>query len=496
MNIQKKLLIITLTGIILLGTVSLILAINAIEDMERQSVAELKATMMAEKKEKLTAVVQSAYAILASKYKHAHDRDKLIQSYRNDLGNIVSVAVEAIRAIHGRSDLTAAIKKQMAMGIVRGMRYGPAGKDYLWINDMQPAMVMHPIKPALDGKDLSGFKDPAGKHLFVEMAKVCGENGEGFVEYLWPKPGHEKPVAKISYVKLFKPWNWIIGTGVYVETAESQLMLEAQKDIGQLRYGPAGKDYLWINDMQPAMVMHPIKPALDGKDLSGFKDPNGKHLFVEMTKVCRENGEGFVEYMWPKPGHDKPLPKLSFVKRFAPLDWIVGTGIYLDDVTAAVNAKEALLQDSINRQKIWLISIVAIVAAIFMLLVFLPIKKVTSVLFTTTAMVKDIAEGEGDLTNRLEVDSQDEIGELARWFNVFIEKIQTIVAEVSQNAGQLNNSSTELSDISQQMSTNAGQTASQAETVAAGAEELSVNANSVAAAMEQAATNVGMVTSA
>jgi methyl-accepting chemotaxis protein len=79
---------------------------------------------------------------------------------------------------------------------------------------MHPKMVMHPIKPSLNGQDLSDFKDPNGKHLFNEFVKVCREKREGFIDYMWPKPGYDKPVLKLSYVKLFKSWNWVVGTGI------------------------------------------------------------------------------------------------------------------------------------------------------------------------------------------------------------------------------------------------------------------------------------------
>ena len=114
--------------------------------------------------------------------------------------------------------------------------------------------------------------------------------------------------------------------------------------VGALRYGPQGKDYFWINDMEPRMVMHPYKPQLNGKDLSGNQDPNGKRLFVEMVRVCKEKGEGFVDYMWPKPGMDEPQPKLSYVKLLPEWGWIVGTGIYIDDVDALVQAEKAALE--------------------------------------------------------------------------------------------------------------------------------------------------------
>jgi len=104
----------------------------------------------------------------------------------------------------------------------------------------------------------------------------------------------------------------------------------AKSQIKMLRYEK--EEYFWINDTRPYMIMHPYKSELDGTDLSDYKDPNGKKLFVEFVEVCKKNGEGFVNYMWPKPGFAKPVPKISYVKLYKPWGWIIGSGIYLDDV--------------------------------------------------------------------------------------------------------------------------------------------------------------------
>jgi methyl-accepting chemotaxis protein len=108
-----------------------------------------------------------------------------------------------------------------AIDVIKNMRY--AKKEYFWINDMIPKMIMHPMKPALDGKDLTQNQDPNGKRLFVEMVEVCQKNGAGFVDYHWPKPGEAKPVPKTSYVKLFSEWQWIVGSGIYIDDVEKEL---------------------------------------------------------------------------------------------------------------------------------------------------------------------------------------------------------------------------------------------------------------------------------
>ena len=129
--------------------------------------------------------------------------------------------------------LTREQAQQQALTTVKALRYG--NQDYFWINDMQPRMIMHPIKPEMDGKDLSEFKDPAGQKLYISMVDVVKRDGAGTVDYVWTKPGEQTPVAKISYVQGFKPWGWVIGTGIYADDTAAVLW----KAVGNASWGIA-----------------------------------------------------------------------------------------------------------------------------------------------------------------------------------------------------------------------------------------------------------------
>jgi len=108
---------------------------------------------------------------------------------------------------------------------------------------------------------------------------------------------------------------------------------QAIEQIQNIRYGREMKDYFWIHDMHPRMVVHPYRPDLNGKDLSSFADSEGKQIFAEMVKLVETKGDGYVEYTWQwKDEGKRILPKISYVKGFAPWGWIIGTGVYLDDV--------------------------------------------------------------------------------------------------------------------------------------------------------------------
>jgi PAS domain-containing protein len=118
--------------------------------------------------------------------------------------------------------------------------------------------------------------------------------------------------------------------GVMTRDQAQQAAVELVRGI---RYGAENKDYFWINDMRPYMIMHPFRPDLEGHDIADFSDPDDVHLFMEFVKTVKSSHEGYVSYMWQwKDNPDNTVPKLSFVKGFAPWGWIIGTGIYLEDV--------------------------------------------------------------------------------------------------------------------------------------------------------------------
>jgi methyl-accepting chemotaxis protein len=167
---------------------------------------------------RLYALVAIALTVLVATltYSLFNSYDALTHERRAGLAQINDNAIAIFNKYYKmeqEGSLTRAEAQERAKDVVSAMRYAPDG--YLWINDMQPAMVMHPIKPELNGKDLSQNKDPNGKHLFVEFVNVVKANKEGFVDYYWPKPGFEAPVEKFSHVIGFEPWGWIVGTGVY-----------------------------------------------------------------------------------------------------------------------------------------------------------------------------------------------------------------------------------------------------------------------------------------
>ncbi|MCS7242282.1 MAG: methyl-accepting chemotaxis protein [Candidatus Caldatribacterium sp.] len=166
----------------------------------------------------------TASALVVGFFSFSMGRKELVGKRQESTQFIVEAAMSQVKALYAefqKGALSEEEAKARAIALLQALRY--EGNNYVWVNDLTPRMVMHPIKPELNGQDLTDYKDPAGKRLFVEMVEICKKHGSGFVDYLWPKPGFTEPVPKVSYVALFEPWGWIIGTGVYLDDVQAYL---------------------------------------------------------------------------------------------------------------------------------------------------------------------------------------------------------------------------------------------------------------------------------
>lgn len=154
-------------------------------------------------------------------------KNKIIERKKETIKELTLAVISQLNQIELRvksGELHLEEAQDLAREQVTSIRYGSYGKDYFWVSDMNAFMIVEPYRSDLAGKDVSKFLDPSGKKLFVEFARIAKENGEGYVDYLWPMMDKtDKIVPKLSYVKLFKPWGWIIGTGIYLEDVREEI---------------------------------------------------------------------------------------------------------------------------------------------------------------------------------------------------------------------------------------------------------------------------------
>lgn len=266
-----------------------------------------------------------------------------------------------------------------------------------------------------------------------------------------------------------------------LETAGTLSREAAQKQaldtIRGLRYNK--DDYYWINDMRPVMIMHPMNAKLNGQDLSAIKDPDGFAVFNEMVDVAKAKGAGMIQYRWPKPGASEPVQKISYVSLFAPWGWIIGSGVYVDDVKAE-------FQQQVINAALFSLGIIAVMA----LLVILIARSIVRPLRDSVQAMANIASGESDLTRTLETQGNDEVTQLARHFNAFTAKLRGVVTQLQASAVGLEQASSELGVSAEQAQARSQQQSQQMELVATAVNEVTYGVQDVAKNAEHAANEM------
>ena len=259
--------------------------------------------------------------------------------------------------------------------------------------------------------------------------------------------------------------------------SREQAQKQAMEVVRGLRYD--GQEYFWINDQTPVMLMHPMNGKLEGQNLSGFKDPDGKALFNEMVAITRSQGAGQVDYRWPRPGATDPVPKISYVELFQPWGWIIGSGVYVDDVQAEFRA-----------QAIKAMSIGLLIAMLLAVLVVLITRSIVQPLQAAVDAMASISSGEGDLTRNLDTHGRDELTALATYFNAFTAKLRHVIRQMLDSAGSLDQAASSLGDISSEAQRHSQQQAQQMELVATAVNEVTYGVQDVAKNAEHASSEM------
>lgn len=263
---------------------------------------------------------------------------------------------------------------------------------------------------------------------------------------------------------------------------EEQAKNQAIDILKTLRYD--NNNYFWINDFDPVMLMH-ISAALIGKNVGHLKDIDGTEFFIDMVEVVKEKGEGFIPYKWNKPGFNDPIQKISFVKGFTPWNWVIGSGTYIDDIDAIF----ALQRNTLMTYALAIIIILALIGYFIG-------KSIITPTLEASNLMKDIAQGDGDLTRALDNNGRDEVSRLAHYFNEFTQKMRLSLSDVSTNAGQvLNhaesvaNASLSAQSLTQKQSDITVQVATAMEQMTSQIRDVSNNANSAEQAANDAKIN-------
>ncbi|KHD07600.1 hypothetical protein PN36_08750 [Candidatus Thiomargarita nelsonii] len=371
----------------LIVAISLIVAfaIYSITAKGNEEIEKFRAEEIQRLKQYIKDSVDMAYATIENNYKNSMDKVYLEKYYGPRLKNIIDVAetilnskVQAVK--NGKMTLSEA--QAEAAAEIKTIRYDN-GDGYVWITDTAlpyPKMIMHPTEPSLDGQvlDDAKYNCALGKdqNLFTAAVEICQAHGKGFVDYLWPKKTQEgviSDVPKLAYVRLFPEWDWLIGTANYVDDVIIEAIEKSQDDIRKMRYDN-GIGSFWISTASKSelkMIVYPNLPSLEEQIIEGKL----KKLFESFINVCeKQNGSGFLDYKWPKPttgGMIEDAPKISYVRLYEPLGWIIGTDVSIDRIDKALAEKQERVEYEEIMIIIKLVSTSLLVIFIFGMLIYM-----------------------------------------------------------------------------------------------------------------------------
>jgi len=427
LSIKIKLMLLLIGTVLVVTVFAVFISISNIDSLSAKNITHFQETIMQQKHKELVDkgdiiinLVNSYYQ--KTKPKEMEENVKTSLSQRADLlFNILN------RVYKEKTNLNQDELKEHIKSIVKSARYGKSG--YFWINDFDYKMVMHPIKASLTGRRFVDTPKVPFVQLAVDALKKNGGD-RAYIKYKFYNPATKEYEFKVSLVRVFKPYNWILGTGSYISDVSPAIKKDALNAIKNTRFGKSG--YFWVNDMDCKMVMHPIKPALTGKI---FID-TPKVPFVQLgVDALKKSGKdyAFIKYSFYNPKSKKYENKLSLVRYFKPWGWVIGTGTYLKDVTETVNGMKKTAKEESNGVLSRFIIINIVIALLALLFVYIISKK-----YITMPMEKielglvsffDYLNRNKDSIKPINLDSKDEIGTMAKLINSNIDNVKNNIEQ-------------------------------------------------------------------
>jgi PAS domain S-box-containing protein len=332
------------------------------------------------------------------------------------------------------------------MDIVSNLRYDK--NNYFYVQDYNGIMLSHPFIQS--GKDMSLGKDAKGQLIFPDLLRIVKEHGSGFHKYWWKKdPNDPKAYEKITYVKDFPNWKFMIATGVYIDDIDAIVAKRKQELIEQLRsivkntsIGESG--YLYIFTGNGKAIIHP-NSNIEEKNLKDFITPGTNKSIFDTLVTASNTKKRSLQYKWDKPNDQQNYiyEKISWIEYLPELDWYVASSIYIDELESTAN--------NITHYVI-ILSIAALI--ISYLLAFLFLRRLLRPLSQLTHLTQKVALG--NYTIRSDLKGNDEIAILSNSINTMIDTTQNLIEnldqEVERKTIDLQNTNNKLHNANQEFS--------------------------------------------
>ena len=423
LSIRVKLLSIVIITIILVSTIIATKSIYEVNNLTNQTIEEYRQNAFNTSIEELKNYTAFAQNIAKSAYEEAK-----IENIKARKGAYLKSQTDFLFAMiskiydEQKNKMPEAELKKILLEAIGSVRYGEEN-DYFFVYDKNSTILKLPLTPEREGTKNNG------KHI-LEFIKTAFEKGEGFVPYEQVIPGKE-PRSKLSNIRLFEPYGWVVGTGVYIDNEEKELKAKALNEISKIRFGQDG--YFFVYDYDGTNIMHPINPSLVGKNLIENKSQKGVYYIKDLIEAAKKGG-GTVIFDFPKSKDDPTLyDKIGYADGLQEWKWMIGTGVYVDNIEKNI---EIMHQNSKEKITSIILGIVIIAIVVSVILIFL------ISFFITKEIISPLERFENGLlsffkylnkessdVSKIEIKSEDEIGIMTKVVNENIERTNNLLKQ-------------------------------------------------------------------
>jgi two-component system, NtrC family, sensor kinase len=299
-------------------------------------------------------------------YKKSNGEEELKQNLKikvNEAYNVINYIYEKYKNKESKEQIINRIKDAL-----RPIRFND-NRGYFYINSLDGTNILHPINPEFENKSLLNLKDDTGNFILRDVIKNAKNSKESYTTLYWNKPEDLKnQYKKITFNKVFEPYNFIIGTGEYLNDFENITKEKILSYISSIRYDKNG--YVFVIDEKGVYLSH-IEKSYVGVNRINLKDPNGFMITKEIISLAKDGKDGYLKYVGTiKPETKLPSEKISYVKGFSDWNWAIATGFYTDELEKQIYEKEIEIKDKYTNKLINLFLVSLFLTGLFLIISF------------------------------------------------------------------------------------------------------------------------------
>ncbi len=337
----------TIFALILLATVIIIIQTLIYSHVFLTHAALTRSDYIALQKEKIQREVMRVVGLVDEQRSHTVEQAR--EEVKNRTYEAYSIANHIFLKYRDSRPLPEI--QEMIVDALRPIRYGNEDLGYYFMTTLEGLEILFADRPRFEGTNMIDLQDKEGRFIIREMIDIARNDGEDFYEYLWSRPkSRGENHQKISYIKYFPPLNCVIGTGLYYEDIEHQITNKLLSAIAKIRFGSDG--YIFINTLDGnALVSSGERFSGERKLWEVYdKEPEKMRAIFNLEHQAALKPDGdYIYYSFNKPSApDQNFPKASFIYGLPELNWLVGAGVYLDDVEKSI----VVLENEIFKNRI------------------------------------------------------------------------------------------------------------------------------------------------